>query len=176
MAVPQPEPSSLKNLIYDSISKISSSVLRNSFNKRKFPKEAVFQHMLMSGLAQCTPSTVSICPELGEVFSEVNDKCIAGEIDFYINSSLLNSWGIELVVNGNEIGEHMDRFGENGVYFPLNVKDYVVLDFRCSKNGMKTSVKRYKERASVFFLEGGDYSSCQIQYGYGLVEKIMLSQ
>ena len=91
---------------------MSSNVLKNSTPLGDFPKEAVFQHLFMEGLALHTPPECSICTELSKIFpSETNvnsQQAIAGEIDFYLNGSL--RWGIELLVNGDGIGEYLSRF------------------------------------------------------------------
>lgn len=87
----------------------------------------------MEGLAAFTPPRCCICPELSKIFfdgtnSTAQPTTIAGEIDFYLNSSL--SWGIELLVNGDGIGEYISRFTPpNGRYVALAVSDYTVLIF-----------------------------------------------
>lgn len=102
-----------------------------------FPKEAVFQHLFMEGLARFASPECYICPELSRIFpndtqpgeliytvyklkiiafysnnvSTCIEGAIDGEIDLYLNGSL--RWGIELSVNGIGIGEHMARVSES---------------------------------------------------------------
>jgi hypothetical protein len=88
---------------------------------------------------------------------------IAGEIDFYLNGSL--RWGIELLVNGSSIGEHLSRFSEpHGKYLPLGVNDYAIVDFRRNMSGQPTKVTKKPNRISVFF-KNDDYSVAQCLFG-----------
>jgi hypothetical protein len=67
-------------------------------------------------------------------------------IDFYINGGL--RWGVELVRDGRDIGEHARRFGTDGKYAQFAFNDWRVLDFRVLANG---EVKQLKNRMTVFF-------------------------
>ena len=116
----------------------------------------------MDGIARYTVPDCSICPELSKVFpardSDVSDS-IAGEIDFYLNGSL--RWGIELLVNGSGIGEHLERFTPDGKYAPLNMRDYAVVDLRRSgKSGAPTNVERHPNRITVFFDDNFKVAQC----------------
>jgi len=110
----------------------------------------------MQSLALCTPAGCLICPELSQTFPTSGNigEEIAGEIDFYLNGLL--KWGIELLVKGRGISEHLDRFSPSGKYYPLNVKDYAVVDFR---PGDVTDIKRNPKRITVFF--ASDFSVCE---------------
>ena len=139
---------------------MSSSVLKNS-TLGEFPKEAVFQHLFMEGLALYTRPDCSICPELSKVFpSSANldtKQQIAGEIDFFVNGNL--RWGIELLVNGGGVGEHLDRFSPpDGKYVPLSVNDYAIVDFRCSATNI---VKTHAE-----YLYFSRMATSQLRYAY----------
>jgi hypothetical protein len=54
-----------------------------------------------------------------------------GRIDLFVREP---QWAIELLRDGDRIGDHMKRFATGGVYHPWiiagKIKDYVVLDFR----------------------------------------------
>ena len=104
-------PVNIEELVNFAISNMSASLLQRSVatSSNLFPKEAVFQRVFMHGLALSTPTSCYICPELSKDFSLTK---IDGEIDFYINGQL--NWGLELLVNGSGISEHIDRFGRNG--------------------------------------------------------------
>ncbi|KAJ3262330.1 hypothetical protein HK103_002744 [Boothiomyces macroporosus] len=150
-------PSSLQELIRNVVSNMSSTVLKNCTLPGDLPKEAVFQHLFMEGLALYTPPSCSICPELSKIFpSNTNlnaQQTIPGEIDFYLNGGL--RWGIELLINGAGISEHISRFTPpNGKYVLLNVKDYAVVDFRRNESGQPS---KHPNRISVFF-KNDDYS------------------
>ena len=153
-------PLNLPDLITKAISSMSASVLRNSTVQSDFAKEPTFQHLLMEGLARFTRPDCSICPELSKIYQTA--LRIDGEIDFYLDGEL--QWGIELLRNGDGIGEHIDRFGRNGKYYPLGVKDYVVVDFRGNISGRATKIGRHSKRITVFF-KVGDYSSCECIFG-----------
>ena len=88
---------------------------------------------------------------------------INGEIDFYINGNL--RWGIELLVSGRGIGEHLSRFTAiGGKYAPLNVAAYVVVDFRGTSDGEPTSVHLDERRITVFF-KLGCFRTCKVVVG-----------
>jgi len=79
----------------------------------------------------------------------LDDKNEAKFLDFYINNSLC--WGIELLREGDRVGEHLDRFTEKGQYssllsfvslfdyeyilvsFTRKIKNWAVIDFRSEK-------------------------------------------
>lgn len=146
---------------------MSSTVLKSSTVPGDFPKEAVFQHLFMEGLALHTPPDCSICPELSKIFPSDSNRnsgqAIAGEIDFYLNGSL--RWGIELLVNGDRIGEHHSRFSPpNGKYVSLAVNDCAIMDFRRSATGEPTDISQHPNRVSVFF-KNDDYSVAKCLFG-----------
>jgi energy-coupling factor transporter ATP-binding protein EcfA2 len=121
-------PSSLPELIQNVISTMSSSTLKNSTLPGKFPKEAVFKHLFMDGLELYTPPSCCICPDLSIIFPkdpmETTQQSIPGEIDFLLTGSL--RWGVALLVNGDKVGDHIDRFNPGGEYFSLSLKDFVL--------------------------------------------------
>jgi hypothetical protein len=159
-------PNTLPDLIHSVISSISANSLKNSTLSGDFPKEAVFQHLFMEGLARFTMPHCSICPELSKVFPPESNTdipaIVPGEIDFYLNGDL--RWGIELLINGDGIGEHISRFSPNGKYFALDVKDYVVVDLRGNNSGKPSNVSKHPKRISVFFKKD-DYALAQCFFG-----------
>ena len=66
----------------------------------------------------------------------------------------------QLLVKGDQVGEHIDRFSRKGKYHPLNVADYIVVDFR---PGPVSNVRLYEKRLSVFF--DSDFSACKYVFG-----------
>lgn len=70
-----------------------------------------------------------------------------------------------MLVQGRGSKEHLDRFGPQGKYNALGVNDYVVVDFRESRDGQPTEVKAYEKKISVFFEAGGDFTSCVCRFG-----------
>ena len=79
----------------------------------------------------------------------MKEDLIAGEIDFYIDGTLLQQ--IKLLVKGHGITEQMYRFIEQGKYFPLHVLDYAVVDFPGNKPGKVTDVIPHTNRFTVCF-------------------------
>jgi hypothetical protein len=160
-------PRDLETLVKLSIEHMSASTLNMSVvDIKDFPKEAVFQHQFMAGLLASLPIDCYVCPELSKDFPDGKNESqkIEGEIDFYVNGSL--RWGIELLVNGDQISEHISRFSEPyGKYAKLRPKDYIVVDFRSSKHGKPTNIKQMEKRMSVFF-DKGDFSKCFYKYGF----------
>jgi hypothetical protein len=167
-------PSSLIDLIKLSIKSLPSSLLSTSTITGDLPKEGVFQHLFMTALAANTRINTYICPELSQIFpmvGEDNEELarIEGEIDFFVDGNL--RWGIELLVHGRNITEHISRFKEGGKYAPLKCNDDVVVDFR---TGRPTKVTLHPNRVSVFF-PSRDYAMCFIVYGErGLQEQLKL--
>lgn len=158
-------PTSLPDLVKAAIGVMSATTLRQSISiATDKPKEAVYQHMFMHALHECTPATVLICPELSRVFPDINSERaglpISGEIDFYLDSQL--HWGIELMVNGSDIGGHMKRFEHGGDYAPLGMNDYAIVDFR--KGPVKSLRKRHSKRITVFLDE--TFSTCTVLEGF----------
>jgi hypothetical protein len=55
-----------------------------------------------------------------------------GYIDFFING--FHRIGIELTRDGKDLKEHTARFdAKSGSYAPLNLKNWIVVDFRMTK-------------------------------------------
>jgi len=169
------EPKSLDILIEKAIQTFSVSVMRRSVPYRSdFPKEAVFQHLMMEGLTRNTNAANYVCAELSSVFSHSSSiaEKISGEIDFFVNGKL--RWGIELLINGSGISEHIERFAPGGKYDPLSATDYVVIDFRGNSTGTATNVTRSAHRITVFF-KIGDFARCELlPRGFGASKIIEL--
>ncbi|KAJ3221443.1 hypothetical protein HDU78_000485, partial [Chytriomyces hyalinus] len=94
-------PTSLHDLVRNVVESMSSNLLNYSTVAGDFPKDAVFQHLFLDGLARFTKADCSICLELLKIFRDPNSGgsgSVPGEIDFYLNRQLC--WGIELLING----------------------------------------------------------------------------
>jgi hypothetical protein len=160
-------PRDIFSLVKSAIQEMSSSALMKSVvHPTDFPKETVFQHEFVSGLLASLPPCCYICAELSKNFpnDDIKDGKIEGEIDFYINGDL--RWGLELLISGDNVTEHMDRFSAEaeGKYFPLQVNAYAIVDFRRSSSGKPTNVLAMENRVTVFFPHG-DYSVCVCRFG-----------
>jgi hypothetical protein len=164
-------PSSLIELVKLAIGSISTKMLTQSVaGTTDFPMESTIQHLFLTALAAHTTPTTSICPELSKLFpiiTESNNQAggiISGEIDFYLNGTL--RWGIELLISGRRFGEHFERFDVDRKYYPLQMNDYIVVDFRPICGSSSSSILRHPKRLTVFFED--DFSKCQCLYGVDL--------
>ena len=94
-------------------------------------KEGMLQHEFWRGASLCLPPTHRVAAEVSQVLRQ-GTRHITGELDFWINSTL--EWAIELSRQGDRKGEHLERFGTDGVYGPLRAKQWRVVDFRLAKD------------------------------------------
>jgi hypothetical protein len=158
-------PADVRTLVVLAIQRMSANSLKLSTGSTDdFPKEAVLRHQFMAGLLASLPIECYVCPELSKDFSQGNhlNELTEGEMDLYVNGNL--RWGIQLLVNGDGISQHVSRFAEpHGKYIKLRPKDFVVVDFRCSHDGNPTNVIQTEKRMSVFFRKG-DFSKCTYKY------------
>ena len=94
--------------------------------------------------------------------NSVDGQSVDEELDFFVNGEL--KFGIELLKQGgndDKIEEqHVDRFGRNGKYASLGVRDYVAVDFRPMINDKPTNNVERREHhlVTVFFSDGFDYA------------------
>ena len=125
-------PEDLIDLLTQTLSNIPAHLLRCcATSHNRFPVETTWQHVFMGGLARSLPVDYAIVPELSAIFPLVDepdhgssDGNIDGSIDFYINSG--RRWGIELLINDKNTGEHLGRFLPGRKYQPLDLKDSVL--------------------------------------------------
>lgn len=97
-----------------------------------------------------------ICPALG--LSQGSAGTLRGYVDFYINSN--HNIGIELTRDGKELEEHVDRFGPRGIYSPLKLKSWVVVDFRQSLPRKVTVVRNPQ---CIFVVFSKDFATATIK-------------
>jgi hypothetical protein len=165
-------PTSLRALISDVISSMSSSMLIRSTVPRDFPKEAALQIMFWSGLAKYTPPQWEICSELSKAFpDQKNDMIrspISAEIDLFLYGNF--RWGIELLIKGDRIGEHMSRFQPSGKYYELKLDDYIMVDLRPWQEGDQSNIYRHENKVTVFFSTEYDMARCI----FGLQEEVVV--
>lgn len=103
------------------------------------------------------PAAVRICPDFGLAQSTTNST-ERGYVDFYINGT--HNIGIELTRDGELLLEHVDRFGPHGVYSPLKLRSWIVVDFRQS-NPRKATVARSPHCMFVVFSK--DFATATIK-------------
>ena len=155
-------PSSLFELIKESIENLSMTSLSQSVSKiGDFPKEKTFQIFFTTAITELTNPLVSIIPELSKNI-DTYEK-IPGSIDLFLNGNLL--WGIELLINGDRLNEHISRFDIDGKYSGLKMNDYVLIDLRGNLNGeIPPKILLHPKRITVVF-KIGDFSQCTCLFG-----------
>lgn len=83
-----------------------------------------------------------------------------GEFDFYMEGRL--RWGIEVLVNEDSSDmTRIAKFGPDGIYAPLQVDEYIVLDLR------RGPAPVLDNRVTVF-LDTETFSSCSCVFASNL--------
>jgi hypothetical protein len=136
-----------------------------------FPKEAVFQHLMMTGMTANLTAQTHVYPE-NCIVIDTGDK-IPGEVDFFINGDL--KWGIELLIQGRKLKEHRERFIGNGKYVNLECLEYVVVDFRGNVAGAPKKIVEKDNVITVYF-KLDDYGSATCLLPNGSLHNIELSR
>jgi hypothetical protein len=157
-------------LVIKSIRNISATTLGNSVVSG-FPKEAVFQHLMMTGMIANLTARTFVYPENSIVIDTVNK--IQGELDFFINGDL--RWGIEFLIQGRKLKEHRERFIGSGKYVNLGCREYVVVDFRGNVAGAPKNIVEKDNVITVYF-KLDDYGSATCLLPDGTSHKIELSR
>lgn len=150
-------PESLEELIKLAVGSISAKRLRDTL-VNGFPKEAAFQHLFNEAMSIHLPIEHSIIPELNTFATDSNGNPVQGELDFYVNGD--KQWCLELLRNGDKIGEHVARFDAcNGKYRKVAMKDYLVVDCRGPKKGVGARIE--EPRCTLYFSD--DFKKCLCQ-------------
>jgi hypothetical protein len=103
---------------------------------------------------------VHISPDYGKAAQPGSN--VRGYVDFYINGSY--SIGIELTRDGQNLKLHADRFVGSGLYAPLKLKSWAVVDFRQSMPRPSTLTDH---PSCIFVVLNADFSHATImQHGH----------
>lgn len=100
----------LPKLIKNALSKINSEILFNSYNQSKYADrilESACHFELYRAICKCLPPGIHVSPHIGKVFG--ND----GIVDLYIAKY---KWAIDLLIDGDRLGEHHNRFKTGNNY------------------------------------------------------------
>jgi hypothetical protein len=155
-------PESIHALMLNVIRNISGSILKNSsWNGLSMPKEGALQHIIFQGLCKFTRPEVSVIPELSKCLG--SGKPIEGEIDFMINSSI--RWGLEILMNGQDITGHLGRFEKDKKYFPLQFRDYSIIDIRLGKPDLKLHGNLFRHEKKITVFVKPDFTRCTCVFG-----------
>lgn len=88
----------------------------------------LFPSSLCSAAISALPRGVYISPDYGKAAQPGSNQ--RGYVDFYVNGSY--NIGVELTRDGQDLKVHADRFVDSGLYAPLKLKSWAVVDFRQS--------------------------------------------
>ena len=149
-------PDSLDDLVVGAVKLMSAKRLSDTDTMDNgFPKEATFQHLFNEAMSVLLPVHNYLVPEFNTFALDEDGEPAHGELDFYINGTL--QWCLELLRNGDKIGEHLGRFEENtGKYREVQQKSYLVVDCRGPK---LRAITPDEARCTLYFAE--DFRSCR---------------
>mmetsp|Transcript_11136 Transcript_11136/g.24820 ORF Transcript_11136/g.24820 Transcript_11136/m.24820 type:complete len:167 (-) Transcript_11136:1099-1599(-) len=150
-------PDSLDQLVRLSVASLSALRLRNSVDDG-FPKEAAFQHFFNEAMSMHLTVENFLIAELNTWAVDSSGKEISGELDFYIDGQL--QWCLELLRNGDKIGEHLVRFHpHSGKYREVKARQYLVVDCRPPKMGGGALVD--PNQCTLYFED--HYTKCRVR-------------
>jgi hypothetical protein len=119
-------PSTIDHFLISTLKLFKQTFLQNSFARgvRNIILERHWQMEFYRAGSSLLPNGFSISPDVGYMFG------CKGFIDFYVDGKL--KWGIELLREGKQLNQHLERFEPYGRYGDMVKKfqDYAILDFR----------------------------------------------
>ena len=104
------------------------------------------------------PAGVRICPDFGYSHSSAPVSGARGYVDFYIDGN--HNISIELTRDGKSLSQHVARFSPEGIYAPLQLKSWIVVDFRQSVP-MASTVAGKPD--CIFIILSDDYATATIK-------------
>ncbi|TCD67042.1 hypothetical protein EIP91_000604 [Steccherinum ochraceum] len=158
-------PSFLHQLFYAWALRKDSILTRTRIANTKLLKksgvpEALYQHEFYRVAWELLdPSFLHVSSEHPTSFEPGSDK---GRIDFFFPEK---RWGIEILRDGKELQSHLNRFKPDGRYRDLDMKEYVILDFRQTtpKNKRLPATEAQRLFYIVFTADFGTYSILNAQ-------------
>jgi len=138
--------------IFLTLQRIKPSVLQNTLGKDAKNRllERTWQMEFYRAASSCLGHLSTVSPDVGKVFGS------EGFLDFYVND--IKQWGIELTRDGNNLEEHAER--PQGIYSLIDMKEYVVLDFRKSRVNKPTR----KPDPIWYVVCDADYKSAKVSH------------
>jgi hypothetical protein len=118
----------IDHFILDVLKGFSQSSLRDTWSAsiNGTVYERLYQMEFYKSATRLMGKNTMVFPDVGAVFG------VGGYVDFIVNS--VYGYAIELLREGDELTEHINRFKENGRYYRLLelniIKQWMVLDFR----------------------------------------------
>jgi hypothetical protein len=137
---------------------------------RDFPKKAAFQQFFNEAMTMQLPPHVAVCPEFLNTFANLSGGAqTTGELDFLAHGGDFK-WAVELLVNGDKINEHVERFDEsNGKYSRVGHSEYVVIDCRKARTRRVTSMEN---RCTLYFAD--NFGQVEFKMGSADIETLSL--
>ena len=117
------------------LSLINPQILKNqiSLSSEETIIKRVFQNEFYHVVTSIIPNN-QVCPDVGRGFGS------KGFLDLYVNDDY--KWGIELIWDGINLEEHIQRFNEiNGKYRNIPKKFWIILDFNDGNKNKDKIVK-----------------------------------
>ena len=150
-------PASIDELLIATLKQMTAVNIKQSalVSDSDVPKETPLQHEFFTAMTHVLPPTTEVVSEMSAILPDVPNHGV-GELDFYVNSSLF--YGIELMRNGKNLAEHVQRFLPGGMYHaPTKIKHFIVVDFVAPGHKPRT---RYDCRRVVEF--HSDFAGCNV--------------
>ncbi|OQR86354.1 Crinkler (CRN) family protein, partial [Thraustotheca clavata] len=144
----------LQTINYDSI----RQTLGRSYTT-DIPLERAWQMEFYKASFLCSTNTWVTFADVGGLFRS------KGFLDFTIHSGK-SFWGIELLREGINLQEHIDRFARGGHYSMLKLTDYCLMDFRrigLLDDATKTKIAQDMERCEKLYVVCYDMALTNIE-------------
>jgi len=146
----------LPDFVIETLKRLSPDALEHSLSYNKEKKSStIYERQWQMEFYRAARSVLQpkyhLSPDYGDETSD-------GAIDFFIDEGL--DWGIELLRDGKNLLEHVNRFKEGGHYFEYSMKAFVILDFR--PDNSKPQMKNY-EVPVWYVLYSKDYKTLKIK-------------
>jgi hypothetical protein len=127
--------------------------------------EAGYQSHFYPALLKCTMAHVSVIPEVQHTCPLTGiHGSTERRIDFIVDGDL--NWGIELLIEGSEFKEHLQRFAKGGKYEALRLLDHVLVDFKITSDGLYHGSRRARrDKTLIVCFKENDFSKCTCYNG-----------
>ncbi|GAQ79186.1 hypothetical protein KFL_000260010 [Klebsormidium nitens] len=171
---PKQMPQSLEAFLEEALSKMQPPMLQNSLNLSTRGGvvggvlESHFQFELYSAVTSLLPEGAYFSPTVGKIYG------LEAYVDFVLHG-MGWKWAFELLIDGRDLREHLNRFLPNGRYHPMvlgnQIDAWVVVDLRNHKTG-KPRKARGPGVCHVFF--DSKYEKAIVDYGNNQEHPIFL--
>eukprot|EP01123_Difflugia_compressa_P010944 TRINITY_DN4145_c0_g1_i1.p1 TRINITY_DN4145_c0_g1~~TRINITY_DN4145_c0_g1_i1.p1 ORF type:complete len:566 (+),score=42.11 TRINITY_DN4145_c0_g1_i1:653-2350(+) len=126
----------------------TTTTYKVSSNSPRTLLERSWQMEFFRAATSCVGENTFVSPDVGHIFGTT------GLVDFYINGN--KKWAIELMREGDELGEHCLRW--TGLYATIPMNNYALLDFR-----IHSKTPRGLRKNVWYILYREDYSGATVR-------------